>query len=102
MLGIWLARLLGDLRNTIAEAVELKVDNKSALALIKNPVFHDRSKHIQTRFYFIREASESGEIRADFISTRGQLAHILTKALLGGRFQELRGKIGMRLVGAQA
>jgi hypothetical protein len=51
--GIWLARLLGDLKNTAAGAVELKVDNKSALTLIKNPEFHERSRHIQTRFHFI-------------------------------------------------
>jgi hypothetical protein len=77
--GIWHARLLGDLKNIAAEAVELKVDNK-------NPVFHHRSKHIHTRFHFIQEASGSGEIRADFISTRGQLADILTKMLPRARF----------------
>jgi hypothetical protein len=85
-LGIWLARLLGDLKNTAAEVVRLKVDNKSALALIKNLVFHERSKHIQTRFHFIRECSENGAIRAEFISTGGQLADILTKALPKARF----------------
>jgi hypothetical protein len=69
--GIWLARLLGDLKNTTAKAVGLKVDNKSALALIKNPVFHERSKHIQTKFHFIRESSENGEIRPEFINTGG-------------------------------
>jgi hypothetical protein len=53
---IWLARLLGDLMNTTIEAIQLKVFNKSTLALINNLVFHDRSKHIQTRFHFIREA----------------------------------------------
>jgi hypothetical protein len=51
--SIWLARLLGDLKNTTVEAVGLKVDNKSVLALIKNSVFYERSKHIQTRFQFI-------------------------------------------------
>ena len=37
------------------EATEIFVNNKSALALAKNPVFHDRSKHIDTRYHFIRE-----------------------------------------------
>jgi hypothetical protein len=44
--GVWLAQLLGDLRSKAFEGVELNVDNQSALALMKNPVFHDRSKHI--------------------------------------------------------
>jgi len=43
---IWLARLLGDLLGRDAEAVELRVDSKSALALAKNPIFHECSKHI--------------------------------------------------------
>jgi hypothetical protein len=60
--GIWLARLLGDLRGVAAEVVELRVDNQSALALMKNPVFHDRSKHIQTKYHFIREAVENGKL----------------------------------------
>ena len=93
--GIWLARHLGDLRSIATEAVELKVDNKSALALIKNPVFHDRSKHIQTRYHFIRESWENGEIMPDFVGTEGQLADILTKALPRSRFEELRTKLGM-------
>jgi hypothetical protein len=76
--GIWLARLLGDLKNT---TVGLKVDNKSALALIKRSVFHERSKHIQIRFHFIRESSESGEIIPNFISTGNQLRDIWTKTL---------------------
>jgi hypothetical protein len=99
--GIWLARLLSDLKNTAIESVGLKLDNKSALSLIKNPVFHERSNHIQTRFHFIQESSESGEIRPDFISTGNQLANILTKALPRARFQELQAKIGMVLAGAQ-
>ncbi|WVZ76853.1 hypothetical protein U9M48_024780, partial [Paspalum notatum var. saurae] len=93
--GIWLARHLGDLRSTATEAVELKVHNKSALALIKNPVFHDRSKHIQTRYHFIRESWENGEIMPDFVGTEGQLADILTKALPRSSFEELRTKLGL-------
>lgn len=78
--GIWLARLLGDLRAADTEVVELRVDNQSALALMKNPVFHERSKHIQTKFHFIREAVENEEIKPEFIGTEGQLADLLTKA----------------------
>jgi hypothetical protein len=44
--ALWLARLLGELLGRKTEIVELKVDGKSALALAKNPIFHERSKHI--------------------------------------------------------
>ena len=53
--GVWLARLLGELDHKEAEAVGLRVDNKAAIALSKNPMFHDWSKHIDTRFHYIRD-----------------------------------------------
>jgi hypothetical protein len=51
--AIWLARLLGDLLDRDARAVDLRVDNKSALALAKNPIFYERSKHIWVMCHFI-------------------------------------------------
>jgi hypothetical protein len=53
--AVWLRNLLKELHMSQVEATEIFVDNKSALALAKNPVFHDRSKHIDTRYHFIRE-----------------------------------------------
>jgi hypothetical protein len=44
--ALWLVRLLGDLLGRDTGAVELRVDSKSALAQTKNPIFHERSKHI--------------------------------------------------------
>lgn len=93
--GIWLARLLGELHGRKAEKVELKMDSKSALALSKNLVYHERSKQIDLRHHFIRECMEDGSISADFIGTKDQLADFLTKALGRVRFHELRAKIGM-------
>jgi hypothetical protein len=98
--SIWLKRLLSDLRNAAAETIDLKVDNKSTLALIKNPVFHDRSKHIQTRYHFIRKAAENGDVKLDYICTGGQLADVLTKPFPRDRFQMVRTQIGMSDFGA--
>jgi hypothetical protein len=50
---IWLVRLLSDLLGRDTGAVELRVDSKSALALAKNPIFHEWSKHIRVRHHFI-------------------------------------------------
>jgi hypothetical protein len=100
--GMWLARLLGDLRCTTVEGVELRVDKQSAIALMKNPVFHGRSKHIRARYHFIRQSVEDGEIHPGYVCSKEQFTDILTKALPKARFEELRAKIGMCLVGAQA
>jgi hypothetical protein len=66
---VWLARLLGELLGRKIETVELKVDNKSALALAKNPVFHERSKHIRIKYHFIRGCLEEGSVKVSYIRT---------------------------------
>lgn len=71
----------------------LKVDNKSAISLSKNPVYHDRSKHIDTRYHFIRGCVEEGKIIVDYIRTKDQLANILMKPLGQIKFLEMREKI---------
>jgi hypothetical protein len=48
--GVWLGRLLGELMSTAASGPLLKIDNKSAISLIKSPLHHDRSIHIEVSF----------------------------------------------------
>ena len=91
--GVWLGRLLGDLLGTDPLVTDLNVDNKSAIQLIKNPVFHDRSKHIEVRYHYIRNCTENGTVVVQFVGTKDQLADILTKALGRVRLQLLREKI---------
>jgi hypothetical protein len=93
--AIWLARLLGDLLGRDARAVDLRVDSKSTLALAKNPIFHERSKHIRVKYHFIRGCLEEGSIKAGYINTKDQLADLLTKPLGRIRFLDLCSKTGM-------
>jgi len=79
--GVWLSCLIGDLLGTKEAPVKLFMDNKSAIALSKNPVHHDRSKHIDTKFHFIRECVEEGKVEVEHVGTADQLADIFTKAL---------------------
>lgn len=65
-----LLRLLGELQGREADSFELKMDNKAAIELSKNPVFHERSKHIDTRYHFIRDCVEQGKPRMNYISTK--------------------------------
>ena len=93
--GIWLARLIAELKGEEAGIVKLKIDNQSAIALSKNPIFHDRSKHIDVRYHFIRECVEEGRVEIDAIGTAEQLTDIQTKALTRECFCELRSLIGV-------
>jgi len=94
--AVWLARLLAELTGGVVHATKLMVDNKSAIALMKNPVHHDRSKHIDVKFHFIRECCDKKLIDVEFVGTELQLGDMLTKALGRTRFIELRGHIGMK------
>ena len=94
--AVWLARLLAELVGGAVHTPKLKVDNKSAIALMKNPVHHDRSKHIDVKFHFIRECCDRKLIDVEFVGTELQLGDLLTKALGRTRFHELRSLIGMK------
>jgi hypothetical protein len=97
--AIWMARLLGELLGRKPEVVELKVDSKFVLVLARNPVFYERSKHIDLRYHFIQNCLAEGTVSATYINTVDQLADILTKALGRVKFQELMGRIGMVQIG---
>jgi len=98
--GVWLSRLLADLVNAKVVAPLLYIDNKSALALARNPVLHDRSKHIGVRFHFIRDCFRSGVIETDVIKPGDQPADLLTKPLPRERLQELRVRSGIVNIGS--
>lgn len=96
--GIWLSRLMAEILGEKPNQTVMKIDNKSAISLCKNPVLHDRSKHIDTRFHFIRECVEKKQIVVEYVRSEDQLADILTKPVGRVRFQELRKKIGLEQV----
>nr|GEY87202.1 zinc finger, CCHC-type [Tanacetum cinerariifolium] len=72
---------LSELTGWKEERITLKVDNVSAISLIRNLVFDGRSKHIDIRYHFIRECVENGHITVEHVSGELQRADILTKAL---------------------
>lgn len=91
--GVWLSRLVADLTGKEVQKFRLLVDNMSAIELSKNR--HERSKHIDTRYHYIRECISDGVMDVDHVGTDDQLADILTKALGRIRFVELRQRLGI-------
>ena len=73
----------------------LRIDNTSAIALVKNPVFHGRTKHIKSRFHYIRECVDREEVSVEHVSGVKQCADILTKALGRIKFKEMRELLGV-------
>ncbi|KAJ9546687.1 hypothetical protein OSB04_019230 [Centaurea solstitialis] len=92
--AIWLREILAELTGLEKQKVLIRVDNKSTIALSKNPVFHGRSKHIHTRYHFIRECVENEQVVVEHVSGDKQRADALTKALARIRFMEMRSLLG--------
>lgn len=92
--AIWLKQLLCDINMfqsvCKSESVPLFIDNQSAIKLIKNPVLHKRTKHIDICFHFVREKYENKEISVSYVATENQLADIFTKPLPKQRFEKCR------------
>nr|XP_025883812.1 uncharacterized protein LOC112940244 [Solanum lycopersicum] len=92
----WLTGPFKELGVHIQQPIDLKCDSKAAIQIAANPIFHERTKHIDIDCHFVRERVSQGIIRTDHVSTTEQLADILTKG--SGRVQHeyLISKLGLR------
>jgi len=96
--AIWLRFVLDDLGEMQAEATPLFCDNMSAISMARNPIFHQRTRHINRKYHFIREALQEGVINIQFCRSEEQLADIFTKALPKDRFKHQKLKLGVKPV----
>jgi len=94
--AVWLRNLLSKMEMKQAEATRIFVDNKSAIELAKNPVNHERSKHIDVRFHFIREQVKEGNVELVHVASKEQAADIFTKPLPTVLFEKGKKMLGMR------
>jgi hypothetical protein len=93
--AIWFAGLLSEILGAPGKPPLLKIDNKSAIELIRNSVHHGHSKYIHMRYHFVREGEVEGRIEIQFVGTNDQLADSLTKSLPRVRFQEMKKPTGV-------
>jgi kynurenine formamidase len=63
----------------VSNSVLVNVDNQGAIQLVKNPMFHKRSKHIDIKYHFIRSELELGTINVEYVASEDNLADIFTK-----------------------
>jgi len=91
----WLVRLLEELGVSNLKPVQLHCDNQSALHIAKNPVFHERTKHIEIDCHFTRDKVLEGLLQLHYLPTSSQVADVLTKILAGPHFHDLLSKLGM-------
>jgi len=91
----WINMLLLELQLVKDEKMKLRIDSKSAIDLAKHPVAHGRSKHIETKFHFLRDQVNNGKLEIKYCKTDEQIADLLTKPLKSSNFDYLKMKLGM-------
>ena len=74
--------------------MKLICDNQAALYIASNPMFYERTKHIEVDCHFIKKKIMSGCIITSFVNSKGQLADVLTKSLRGHRIDFICSKLG--------
>ena len=84
---IWLQKVLYDLHQECETPLKLFCDNKVSISIANNLVLHDRTKHVEIDWHFIKVRLDSGSICISYIPSSHQVADILTKGLLRPNFE---------------
>jgi len=98
--AVWLAQLLRDIgyAQYLGDSpwtTNLRGDNQSSLALVRNPQIHERSKHIDICYHNIRDREKRGQIKIDYVCTAEMAADGLTKPLTGSLFENSVSLLGL-------
>ncbi|CAL2273919.1 unnamed protein product [Prunus armeniaca] len=92
---VWLRWLLQDMGVSLSMPTLMYCDNKSAIQIAHNSVFHERTKHIELDCHFVRHHFQQGTISLPFVSSTMQLADFFTKSHTFARFRFLLSKLSM-------
>jgi hypothetical protein len=92
---VWLRKILEYLQEKQVNSTNLLVNNTSTIKLAKNQRFHDRTKHINTKYHLIRSHVEAKTIHLRYCSINEQITDIFTKALGRENFEKFRMMFGL-------
>jgi hypothetical protein len=90
---LWVLMAMKELGVTVEGEVEIFIDNQAAQAMAANPVNHERTKHIDVAYHFVREVVQAGKIKLYYINTKNNISDLLTKSTKRVDFQRLVGQL---------
>jgi len=94
--AIWLRQLFTGLQQPSSFPIPLLIDNQLAIAIAKNPEFHDQTKYINIHYHFLQHKVESGDIILDYMPTNDQSADVLMKGLAQEKHERFSRDLGLR------
>ncbi|XP_050369277.1 scarecrow-like protein 14 [Argentina anserina] len=92
---IWLKALLLELGISHPSPIVLYCDNQAAMHIAANPVFHERTKHIEVDYHFIRNQVQAKVMETVYTRSCDQIADLFTKILSSAQFERLLSKLGL-------
>jgi hypothetical protein len=92
---VWLCRILQDLGTIQQTPTILWIDNQSTIKMAKNPVFHSKTKHVDTKYHFIRTLINNDIIKPQYCPSEDQTSDIFTKPLGRIKFTKFRDELGI-------
>ena len=93
--AVWLWKLLSDIFDLQLDATCIHFDNQSYVKLSENPVFHDKSKHIEIKYHYIRDMVQRGVVNLQYVAMEEKITDVLTKPLARVKFEYFREKLGV-------
>ena len=93
--AVWHGKLLSDLFDLQLETTCIFCVNQSCVKLSKNPFFHDKLKHIEIKYHYIRDMVQRGAVKLQCVAINEQIADVLTKPLSRVKFEYFREKLGV-------
>lgn len=90
---VWLRKLLSDLFTKPISPTMINCDNQSSFKMFEDHVFHERTKHINNKYHYIRILVQYGIMKLQYVLTDEQVVDVLTKYLPNNKFEYLRSML---------
>ena len=92
---VWLRKMLVHLFDEEIDVTDILCDNQSCIKMTENLVFHDKSKHIEIKYHFIRDMVQKGAVKIKYVPTKEQVTDVLTVLLSHVKFEYFLDKLGL-------
>jgi hypothetical protein len=93
--AVWLRKLLAYLFGHVFDSIVIDSDNQSCVKILENRVLHDKSKHIEIKYYYIRNMVQKMVVLVQYLPTDEQVVDVLTKPLTNLKLEYFRDRLGM-------